>query len=65
MESPRNRQAKEGDTPNHLGGHPSRRWEKFGEEESLDAETRAGQRVLYLGVPDLSGEETILVRWNP
>jgi hypothetical protein len=49
MESPRNRQAKEGDTPNCLGGLLSHRWEEFREEESPNAELRASQRVLYPG----------------
>jgi hypothetical protein len=35
---------------------PSRWWEKLGEERSPNAESRAGQRILYRGVPDLSGE---------
>jgi hypothetical protein len=65
MGSPRNRQAKKGDTPNCLGRLPSHRWEKFGEEESPNAESRAGQRVLYPGVLDLSSEGTRLIRWNP
>jgi hypothetical protein len=36
--------------------HPSHRCEKLGEDRSPNAESRADQRVLYPGVPDLSGE---------
>jgi hypothetical protein len=61
MESP----SKGREDPKSPWSRLERRWEKLGEDKSPNVESRGRSNGLIPRGPDLSGEETELVRWNP